>query len=260
MRGGCNLIESRILRFDPNGPEESGLQFWDPIDPDGLEAGEPLQRGYIYDEDPASNYLAGVWDCTAMTEKFGPYAVNEFMFLLEGSVTMILENGEEVNVKAGDAFIIPKGLPCQWKQEGTVRKYFVIFEGPDVLVAKDVSSLGIILPKSSLSLGDMDLRTIEDSAGFLGSAPQQHDRVYYRDPSNQMICGLWDSSPFECSKVVSQKNEMLILLEGAMTLFDEEGAEHHFGVGDAAYLPKTTTFGWKSDKHVRAFYCSYDPR
>lgn len=42
---------------------------------------------YIYHEHEASGHLTGVWDCTPMTIKFGPYEVHEFMFLLEGSIT-----------------------------------------------------------------------------------------------------------------------------------------------------------------------------
>ena len=57
-----------------------------------------------------------------MTIKFGPYEVHEFMFLLEGSITMALADGTKVTINAGEAFVIPKGLPCQWIQTDYVRK------------------------------------------------------------------------------------------------------------------------------------------
>ena len=66
--------------------------------------GNPVQRGHIYHQDESLGYMAGVWDCTANTGKFEPYAVHEFMFVLEGSVIMVLEDGAEITVNAGEPY------------------------------------------------------------------------------------------------------------------------------------------------------------
>ena len=73
--------------------------------------------------------MVGIWDCTAFTDQMMPYTVDEYMFFLEGELTMLLPNGTEIEIKAGDAFIIPKGFECQWKQTGFVRKIFMILDG-----------------------------------------------------------------------------------------------------------------------------------
>lgn len=54
-----------------------------------------------------------------------------------------LADGTKVTISAGEAFVIPKGLPCQWIQTDYVRKYFMIFENPGAQVADDVSSQGV---------------------------------------------------------------------------------------------------------------------
>jgi uncharacterized cupin superfamily protein len=253
------MTNDKIIRFNPNGPKGNGLQDWDPIDPAELEDGTPVQRGHLYHEDAATGYMAGVWDCTAMTEKFGPYAVNEFMYLLEGSVTMVLEDGKEVTINAGEAFIIPKGLPCQWKQEGYVRKYFTIFENPGAPAAEDVSSLGIILPTPAGPAEGMLKNVIEDASRFIGEIPTQHNHTYYADPSNQFICGLWDSTPFTAPAAPLPQSELMIILEGAVTLTDKNSNEYFFKAGDTAYVPKGAIRGWKSTEYIRKFYCLYDP-
>ena len=143
------MSNPKFIRFEPHGPADTGLVEWEQIEASELETASPVQRGHIYHQDKASGYMAGVWDCTPMTAKFGPYPVHEFMFLLEGSVTMVLKDGTEVTVNAGEAFVIPKGLPCQWKQPGYVRKFFMIFENPGAQAADDVASQGIILPQPS---------------------------------------------------------------------------------------------------------------
>ena len=143
------MTAPRIIRFGPFGPAETGLQVWEPIDPATLLSGAPVQRGHLYHEDATAGLMVGVWDCTPMTGKFEPYEVNEFMFLLEVSVTIVGENGDEVTVNAGEAFVIPKGLPCSWKQDGYIRKYFMIFDdasgrAPDDAPALNPTRIGII--------------------------------------------------------------------------------------------------------------------
>ncbi len=259
-KGGERIMDQpRITRFEPRGPADTGMQEWDAIDPAGLEAGTPVQSGHLYHQVEASGYMAGVWDCTPMTEKFGPYAVHEFMFLLEGSITMILADGTEVTVNAGDPFVVPKGLPCQWKQEGYVRKYFMIFEDPGARTADDVSSQGIILPQPSGPSGAMEIEAIDDPSGYIGDLPTQRKHTYFEDPSGQMIVGVWDSTPFERAVAPFPRNELMCLLEGSVTLTDGDGKEHHFQAGDAIYVPKGAPCGWKNTEYIRKYYAIFEP-
>ncbi len=249
----------KIIRFQPNGPGNKGLQEWDPIDPAGLEAGTPIQRGHIYHEDSASGYMAGVWDCTPMTERFGPYAVNEFMLLLEGSVTMIRADGGEAIINAGESFIVPKGLPCQWKQDGYVRKYFVIFENPGTPAADNVSAQGVILPKLTDPGEETPWQSADGAGEFAGDTPTARNHTCFTDPSHQFSCGLWDSSAFETPAVPCPRNELVILVQGSMTLTDENGHEHLFEAGETAYVPKGVSCGRRSTGDVRTLYCRFDP-
>ncbi len=253
------MSAEKIVRFHPNGLKNNDLQDWDPIDPADLEAGTPIQRGHIYHEDPANGYMVGVWDCTAMTEKFGPYSVNEFMLLLEGSVTIVHANGREVTVDAGESFIIPKGLPCQWRQEGYVRKYFVIFENPGGYAAADVATQSIIVPECSAPPEGMQRIDADGTFEFIGDAPTQHSQLCFADPSDQFSCSLWDSSPFETPVTPFPRNEFFTLIEGSMILTDEKGNEHLFKTGETAYVPKGVSCGRKSADHVRALRCLFSP-
>lgn len=258
-RDNLNQETLKPIRFEPEGPVNQGLSLWDPIDPADLASGTPVQHGHTYHEDPQSGYLTGVWHCTPMTEKFGPYAVHEFMFLLEGSVTMITADGTETTVGAGQAFVIPKGLECQWQQTESVRKYFMIFENPGAQPASNVSDLGIIVPKPHGPENGMTIETMAETANILGSIPTQKNHTYFEDPSHQMTCGVWQTTPFETAPVNFTRNELMVILEGSVTLTDSDGAEHTFKAGDAAYIPKGAIVGWKCTEPVRKFYSIYEP-
>ena len=55
-----------------------------------------------------------------------PYGVDEFMFFLEGSVTLTSADGVVTTINAGEAVTIPKEWMGRWETEG-YRKIWVIY-------------------------------------------------------------------------------------------------------------------------------------
>ena len=140
------MSSPEIIRFEPNGPADRELERVHELTPDDLEEGDPTELDYGYYTSPCGRLTAGVWDCTPHVGKLEAYAVDEFMLVLDGSVTIVTQDGHEETFRAGDAFAIPKGLVCQWKQTESIRKYYVIFDDSDVEVPeKPVSDRAIRL-------------------------------------------------------------------------------------------------------------------
>ena len=86
----------------------------------------PVQHSYDYYEDDDLGLFIGVWDTTDMIETAGPYACDEFMWLLEGSLTLLDEDGDLHVFKAGDAFFIPQGTVCSARASETVKLLFAV--------------------------------------------------------------------------------------------------------------------------------------
>ena len=55
-----------------------------------------------------------------------PYGVDEFMFFLEGSVTLTSDDGSQMTINAAEAVTIPKEWTGVWETEG-YRKIWVIY-------------------------------------------------------------------------------------------------------------------------------------
>ena len=53
------------------------------------------------------------------------YGCDEFCVVLEGSVTMIDDDGHGETFPAGDSFLIPKGFTGYWKQSEKIEKFFM---------------------------------------------------------------------------------------------------------------------------------------
>ncbi len=250
------MNDPKITRMEPHGPADTGMVEWDPIDPKSIESGSPVQRGHLYFNDADLGLMAGVWDCTPFTGTMAPYDVNEFMFILEGSVTMVLADGTRETINAGESFVIPKGLVCQWNQPGYIRKFFVIFEGASGASAEDPTRLRIIRPRADDTVTTSD---IADTSQFVGNVPKQGEHEYHVDPTGQFMVGLWDSEAFERPVAPFNRYELMCILDGSVTLSDGAGNDQVFGAGDAAFVPKGAAYKWKSDEYVRKFYCIFMP-
>ena len=60
-----------------------------------------------------------------------PYGGDEFMFFLEGDVTLTSSDGSAITISAGEAVTIPKEWTGRWETDG-YRKIWVIYsaDGP----------------------------------------------------------------------------------------------------------------------------------
>jgi len=250
------MNDPKITRLEGHGPAATGLEEWEPMDPKEVESGSPVQKGHLYFNDEKIGLMAGVWDCTPFLGPMAPYDVNEFMLVLEGSVTMILADGSEETISAGEAFVIPKGLICQWKQTEYMRKFFVIFDDASSKAAEITVDTGIIRPQTD---GMVTANEITDTSQFIGDVPRQGEHDYFVDPTGQFMVGLWDSDAFERPVSPFNRYELMCILDGSVTLSDGAGDDQVFNAGDAVFVPEGAPYKWKSTEYVRKFYCIFMP-
>lgn len=207
---------SEIAKVEPEGPPGTGLTEWEAMDPATLASGNPVQKGHLSDETESEGYLAGVWHCTAFEDRPGLYGVDEYMYLLEGEVVIAMPDGKEVRITAGEAFVIPKGLECQWKMPCSVRKFFMILGGEDRGAAENASLARVTKPTMG-PLGDPGGAVERAETGFVNADGRM--RVVRRDYAFSMA-----------GPVVSAARRMITVLEGSMTL-----GGGSFSAGETAY-------------------------
>jgi len=92
-----------------------------PIPPQWILEGEPQAR---------NRHIAGstdglgstlMWDCTAGRFNWF-YDVDETVYLLEGSITVVDSAGQVNHLRAGDTFFFPQGTRFEWTVPTYVRK------------------------------------------------------------------------------------------------------------------------------------------
>jgi uncharacterized cupin superfamily protein len=237
--------------------DPSALEVWPAMAASDLESGAPVQRGLMVCDDKPRGLSAGIWDCTAFTGTVGPYSVSEFMILLEGAVTIVDAHGGETVIRAGESFIIPKGLVCQWKQTTTVRKFFVIFDDASGLRVAEPAKLAVIKPDPAVALAPIPG---PDPALIVGAQqPVWRDFSYFADLTGQLTTGIWSSTPYERRPAVFTRHELMHILDGEAILTDANGKAHAFKAGETVFVPIGAQVAWKNTVPVRKIYCSFTP-
>ncbi len=119
------MSDLKCLRLPTRGAV-SGLQPTDYIPADGLESGEPRERGRSFYADQTGQLDAGYWECEPNRHHLAASPYDEFVYLLEGHIDVIAEDGSVETYKAGDSFMMPRGCKCTWDVKAPVRKLYVV--------------------------------------------------------------------------------------------------------------------------------------
>ena len=73
-------------------------------------------------------FEAGVYAAGPSDQQIASYEDDEFMFFLEGGVTLTSADGTVLEARAGDAVVVPKGWKGRWVTQG-YKKYYVTYAG-----------------------------------------------------------------------------------------------------------------------------------
>jgi uncharacterized cupin superfamily protein len=113
------------IKFAATGPEGWAAAPDMALDTATLLEGVPYGRDHAYYTNDAVPVKAGIWRSTPYTESYESYPCDEFMLVLEGSVTLESEGFSQTYAK-GDAFLLPKGFRGIWRQTEPMLKYYVL--------------------------------------------------------------------------------------------------------------------------------------
>lgn len=243
-----------FARLSANGIGE--LEDWGPMPADDLVAGVGQQHGFLWLDDAALGLMVGVWACSPMTGRMGPWSTNEAMILIEGAVSIDHADGSRLDVAAGEAFVIPKGTVCSWRQEGDLKKFFVIHSDGSGRTPADPAALRARKIDPAAALGPAEG---PDAALLLGPAPTCREAVAFTDLTQQFSAGVWSATPYKRAVAPFPRHELMHILEGTVTLGDGAGRTETFGKGDTCFVPEGAPVGWDSAVPVRKLFFSFTP-
>ncbi len=75
-------------------------------------------------------FEAGLYSAGASDQPIEAYEEDEFMYFLEGGVTLTSADGTVLEVHAGEGVVIPKGWKGRWTTQGYKKYYATYQSGP----------------------------------------------------------------------------------------------------------------------------------
>jgi uncharacterized cupin superfamily protein len=228
---------SRIVRFEPNGPGGAGLTGNDR---------DSSKIHYYYKSKGDERVAAGVWSSPDFSGRMRKVANTEFIYILEGAVTLLDKSGREETFKAGDAVLIPRGAEFQWKKTDNLKEYWVIFD-------REVQATPA--PQGTPTFFRLD-RNGPPGKGLAGTG-RTKEHEYYRAADGSSV-GVWETQPHTSPNFHKTKYaELMVFLSGNVTLTTPDGQTEKFKAGDVALVPKGIEYKWRSDT-TRKFWVIFD--
>lgn len=99
------------------------------------------------------------------------------------------------------------------------------------------------------------------SAELLTSpTPACRSHVDHRSADGEFTCGTWDSTAYSRKAMRYAHSELMVLLEGTVTLQDETGASRRFERGDIFVVQHGALCAWDSREPVKKVYAIVRPQ
>ena len=93
---------------------------------DSVVSGNPEHHAQVMFNGHDGRVRSGIWESTAGVFTADYNGIVEFCHILEGSARIKTEDGKEIEVSAGDGFVLDAGLKAEWTVASFVKKHFMI--------------------------------------------------------------------------------------------------------------------------------------
>ena len=244
------LAAAITLAALPHAQSTPRIQRWEPDGPTGVtwEGRGTSRTHYYYRSSQNKNTSAGIWTSPDFVGQMHRATSTEFIYLLQGSITLSDKTGREEIFRAGEALMIPRGTEFTWKKSDNVKEYWAIFERED--------GPGTLHPTTGTP---MFFRMNPDGPTGKGltGAGRTKEHEYYAGADGSSV-GVWETAPHTASGFhKTTYTELMIFLKGTVTLTTPDGQEERFKTGDVALVPKGIDYKWSGDT-VRKFWAIFD--
>ena len=205
------------------------------------EEGKEFFQKRLYKGKEISVYVVSM---NTWTSQFSNFWFDEFLFILNGQAIIEPDHGEKRVFNSGDYFFAPKGFNGEW----TVAADHYYYELSLITNKRADSSIvspslfPILLDKEKLSGRNMTI---------IDSTQNKYKEILAKGIEIQIDL---NAEIPQAYAIENDKEQLINILAGVLTLTDAEGEEHQFYKGDFFILPEEFKGQWESKGH-QIFKC-----
>lgn len=176
-------------------------------------------------------------------------AADEFVIVLSGRIEIAASAGRIV-LNEGQSGVVPAGTTFEWTApEGTL----AIIASAPASAPGDAREPLRIDEDATLSPSNPPLPEL-----LIGPTPSCRSHSDYRSASGEFGCGIWDSTPYHRLQMPYRHIELMHLLEGSVSFYDD-GGRVTFAAGDVILFVRGEGCAWQSEVHVKKVYATHRP-
>jgi uncharacterized cupin superfamily protein len=195
-----------------------------------------------------------------------PFTIDEFVWVLDGELTLTHVGGRSETYVAGDTLLVPKGFKGTWEMRGNYRELVVIEtrandSGDSLFKMAGLMLVGLfrdapeMLPLKAEQLNRVELQPVEPTAADLEMVGDRDGwkavgttRLY----EGEIIVEVYASPPavVEISAPFPY-DEFVWMLDGELVLTPVDGQAVTYGPGDAVLVPKGFLGTWETRGNYR---------
>lgn len=180
--------------------------------------------------------------------RVSPLPADEFVIVLSGELAIETSRGV-IAIKAGRSVVLPCGLGFAWHAgAGTVA---VIVSCP----AASGTAIDIVRIDEAAPLAPSNPPLAEL---LVGPTPSCRNHTDYRSANGELVCGTWDSTPYNRRPMLFRHIELMHLLDGTVTFEDASGSVT-FSKGAILLAARGAQCAWVSEVHVKKVYATHRP-
>ena len=112
----------KVIRLNP----QSSMSPWEPMRlvgelAEGMQPQERFNRIHETTISVPCDIRAGTWEAKAYSERLDDYPYDEIVFVVEGSISIVDENGNDELFTPGECFFLQRGFNGYWNQHETLK-------------------------------------------------------------------------------------------------------------------------------------------
>lgn len=167
---------------------------------------------------------------------------DEVSIVIDGIAEVVDPDGTVHRGEPGGVLVTPRGSGGMWRCVTAVEKFWMIVE-------TEIEAPGTIAIPADAALDWAEVPRPEGD-----EAPPGEEVVLFRTASGDASCGFWRRGPEEGKMDLPDYHEIAYILEGNITVTEDDGTAHEVGPGDILVTPRGTRAWWHSHSPVRKFW------
>lgn len=209
--------------------------------------GDPLAAGRVINfHDPLQGYATG-----SSVSVGANLLIEDFPWvelgIVEAGELRLQGDGFDLQLRAGDCFVVPRGVRVRWHHRGQLRRLFMAFPGLEACTDMPKMPTRIDLSQSLSPASPPSANVL------LTGTPSAWSETLF-SAANLRI-GLWQCEAYARKQVEPAYSELMFILDGSVTLTAEQGDSHHVRAGETVMVPKGASNAWRSEETVRKVFC-----